>query len=960
MYRYFQVILLIILLLNTYNVNGASLISNSNCLIGYAEPKSNDVLEVMTIPQSCYTNCNKYCLEKFKLFSDQSNGSISTFNNTTSLMNAILLNNQDRLQSCMTSCYSGKRFDTKIRIPMMMDQSTGKILDDTGDIPYTWKCDIFSNATKVEDLSCNTPANGPIDNTSSLCAENELNTAFFSSATLFKSGNQASVSLANTTSTNNKVTLNPIIGTANNTIYLCGFKTLFFSPEYFVGKYSFKGKYPTTNIFSPLENAGTVNTGIKVKNGDYINIQYMGRYNSSYISDPNKPNYQDYKLDILVGQTKIDFDVSPYQLNDYDETTRNNQSQKCNDTCSSDYSNAICTSLECGYYNDNGIANKYGLDVNTFWMTSPSLFLELETSSNKIYKYPQFRQTILNGILNNIGDTPQDLIIRYPNANNQSQGGYFVSIEWRGCQYTNGERLQYTIVNNALTNSNNFNLYMASDNGPHWKDLNIKTVNNTLSSIIDIDSDSLEIPTQGDFNFENDTNVMNGLEQDKSKYQGKIFFKIKTLDQSEVSGINTAEISRANTSGSYNLKVVNLTVNEAIYNIIINTFVESLNKIPQNIFNGFMNSLEYITIIRLLLIFYIAFTGFTFMAGLAQISQQEAVIRIFKISIIILLMSENSFKFFNDYFFNAFNFKVIDFFANAFTPEIDIQMAPGLKINTGNCFAPGVPLRIFCLFEQDLRILFRWDFWSRIIGLAFSGFFLGVIGIVIGIILYLLVSIKVIGMYCIALITMTITISLSPIFIPLVLFKYTKIFFDSWIKQLLVIILQPMFVFLSISLFRAIFILLIQSLMGNVSCSMCWIDFSWWCLSLYLPLSLNSSPSFISFPMANLSMLLSIYFIGCGMYYMSTHAAKMSINLISFSLYNLNDTSVSGQAYFDLRHPLKSIGKNLGYFGEAPSVLLSSLSLDKESRDARENFRQRRIDKEEFKRYKKNNQNNNR
>ena len=44
------------------------------------------------------------------------------------------------------------------------------------------------------------------------------------------------------------------------------------------------------------------------------------------------------------------------------------------------------------------------------------------------------------------------------------------------------------------------------------------------------------------------------------------------------------------------------------------------------------------------------------------------------------------------------------------------------------------------------------------------------------------------------LIALGLTISLAPIFIPFILFKYTKTLFDAWIKQLMILITQPLFI----------------------------------------------------------------------------------------------------------------------------------------------------------------------
>lgn len=960
-------------MLNTYIVNAQSLINNSNCIIGYAAQNST-ALQVMTVSKFCYQNCTKYCLDKFKLFVDESND-VDIIDNMTSfnqedmmLRNGVLNNNKDRLQSCLSSCYSGVKFDTKIRIPIKTDSNTGQSIDDTGDTPYPWKCDIVSNAETLKDLSCNSQTDELIEDTGSLCEQNELDAAFYSTSDQFNAGDKVSIAITGMTPSD-YISNNPIVNIELNTVYLCGFKTLFFTPEYKLGDQYYTGKDKTADIFSPIKNNGKIETGIKVKNGDYLKIQYMGRYNSSCKNNTCKQKDQDYKLDIFVGDQKIDFDVSPYQLDDYNTEAKNNQSQKCNDTCSADESSSICNSLECGSYTQKD--NQYGLNVNTFWLTSPALFnkvVETQSVPQVISIYPQFRSTMINGTINNISNTAQELTIGYPSANKNAQGGYFVSVEWKGCKYSDGERLQYTIVNNALTFSNNFARYMISPNGPMWQDLLMtKDINNnSIYSIIDVDSGSFAIPQSEDFDFENDINVTNSLpikltyggskpydpsqyngsiaapinfaaqesrEYDPSKYTGSIYFRIKTLDESEADNLDSFERSRASTSGSYNIKVVNLTEARTFIDTIIEDFIAILKDIPERIFTGFTYSLEYLIIIKLLLIFYIAFTGLSFMIGLAPINQQEAINRVFKIAIVLILLSENSFKFFNQYLFQAFGLSAINFLANTFTPEINIELAPGLDLNTESCFAPGIPIKMLCILEQDLRLFFRWDFWNRIIGLSLSGFFLGSIAIIVGIVLYVMVILKIIIIYCLSLLIATITISLAPIFLPLILFKYTKNFFDSWIKQLISLMLQPVFVFLSTALFRILFLLLIQSLMGNAACQICWIGLFKWCfVTIYVPLSLGSSPSFASLPMSNIGMLLALYFIGHSMYSFAEKGTDMAGRLIKFGLLTLPDSS----AVIDNAKKFGSMTYNV------VTSPLDLLSMDDKSTDQRKNMRQER------------------
>ena len=119
-----------------------------------------------------------------------------------------------------------------------------------------------------------------------------------------------------------------------------------------------------------------------------------------------------------------------------------------------------------------------------------------------------------------------------------------------------------------------------------------------------------------------------------------------------------------NTSGQYYIAIQKYeTPNDGVIVNIIKTLREYFFKTSDNeskqgavqeMFRSLMRDVNFIEMVRAILLFYIAFTGISYLAGFAQITQQDGLIRIFKIGIIIALLSENSFDFFNQYLFSIF------------------------------------------------------------------------------------------------------------------------------------------------------------------------------------------------------------------------------------------------------------------------------------------------------------------
>jgi hypothetical protein len=89
-------------------------------------------------------------------------------------------------------------------------------------------------------------------------------------------------------------------------------------------------------------------------------------------------------------------------------------------------------------------------------------------------------------------------------------------------------------------------------------------------------------------------------------------------------------------------------------------------------------------------------------------------------------------------------------------------------------------------------------------------------------------------------------------------------------------------------------------------------------------------------PMSNIGMLLSLYFVGHGMYSFSTYAAGMSQRLINFTILNIAEAKVGPKEMYD---NAKSFGSMTYNTITSP---LDVLGVDDQSRQARRQNRQAR------------------
>lgn len=909
-----------------------SLISSSNCIIGSTREPSQTVT-VKTIGDVCYNNCQNYCAKKFKIdlksLTTQSSNGQQNDNNSSVTINQIAVTNQDRIENCLRSCFNGEQFDSKIRVPIKLDSKLYTPVNDDEKTPQSWLCDIYSDVKNPYDLACDNKNSTQVTD-GKICSTPELEASYFDGGISVTPGSKVVVALSNSVMNVESSQANDLIKISGNNVYLCGFNTVIFSPVFWRGNDKFTGIAPTSTTFNPRSN-GKISTDIFVKNGDYLEIQYSGRYHAN----PNTQVDDDYKLKIYADNQQLNFDVPKKNINDESDSSKKQKVSKCK-PCQQNPNDAVCSSYDCS--TSTTLKSNYGLQPRVSYVSYPKIFTKPIVSNES---ESSFRSTIISGQVEGLSDIPQEIKLEYPK--NGGDGGYLVSVSWRGCNYKSGERIQYTIINEAVLNTSpeNFRMYMTQY--ASWQNLNMSKSGSAISRNINVKKEDLQLPQE--LGIADDPAVLASASSNLEQAKGKIYLRINPLSDSEAKSMKVKNFSRANTIGQYNLKLSPSNASNLTLDGIRKKFENILKNVVEKIYTAFQSSHVYLTIIKLILVLYVAFLGLSFIVGIAQINQKEGVSRIFKIAIVIMLLSDNSFEFFNQYLFKFFSFEVMNSFANIFTlDKVEISVAAGLNANTQSCFEDqAVAVKMLCVMERDLQLFFSWSFWNRILGLIISGFFIPAIMIVIGIIMYGMVVVKVLLLYCVGMLALTVTVALSPIFLPMILFQYTKTFFDAWLKQLMALLIQPIFIFTAISLFRLIFMILVQAVMGIAACQICWLElvFPWgkYCLFnlyFYVPLALGSSPGFYSMPLGNVGLLLAMFFVGYGMQQFCDFASSMGTRLLNFNLFNVSNTGLGAEKIY---RDAKGFGKTTYNIGTAP---LDVLAIDDQSRSIRKNARAKR------------------
>ncbi|MFV9890337.1 MAG: type IV secretion system protein [Rickettsia conorii subsp. raoultii] len=214
---------------------------------------------------------------------------------------------------------------------------------------------------------------------------------------------------------------------------------------------------------------------------------------------------------------------------------------------------------------------------------------------------------------------------------------------------------------------------------------------------------------------------------------------------------------------------------DIIYNGAIKPITDQFRTFSQNFYIKLVKNSAVQNLAKAALTLYVTIFGLMFVAGALKLTAVELITRICKIAIVAFLIREESWSFFNTYFFSAFT-DGIDFF---------VTNVVGATSSRSNIFGFIDPIfdkytngRIWGLLFIELLQIHN--------GLAFIA-----IITIYSLITYFRAILEVIIGYVIAFIGVTVMISLAPFFIILMLFEKTKSLFDNWISTLLSYVVQP-------------------------------------------------------------------------------------------------------------------------------------------------------------------------
>ena len=246
-----------------------------------------------------------------------------------------------------------------------------------------------------------------------------------------------------------------------------------------------------------------------------------------------------------------------------------------------------------------------------------------------------------------------------------------------------------------------------------------------------------------------------------------------------------------------------------------------LCNVSEGIYKGLVSESDFMGYIRVILLLYVIFLGFSSVMGFSQLTHKELLIKVLKIGLIVQLISPNSWEFFNTYFFNLFTNGIgeitgIIFGQSSDVTPIDVS-EPWIKSSKDCNFQT---LAGFTAIDDVIGQLFSYETTRKVFSLFFwqiYGFiYIAIIYICLAVVLFVLI--RCILIYLVSFLIISILITLAPIFIPFMLFKLTRNFFDKWLKALISYFVQPILVLTFAFFLLQIFVAQMQSMLGYRVC----------------------------------------------------------------------------------------------------------------------------------------------
>lgn len=259
-----------------------------------------------------------------------------------------------------------------------------------------------------------------------------------------------------------------------------------------------------------------------------------------------------------------------------------------------------------------------------------------------------------------------------------------------------------------------------------------------------------------------------------------------------------------------------------------------------------------------LLVLFVMISSLLYLFGMIRETKHDMLIRMMKITLVIVLISPGSFRFFYDHFLVLF-VKGLEHLISVIT-----NFAPNM--NTGS-ITQGDEAKLFSFMEDMFNKFFAYSVWKKFAAFLHYQMWASLLmipAIFIGIVLYFLLCMYAYIIFLSGFMGIAFLVAIMPLFLISILFSPLKSLFEGWIKFCISFCLQSIMIFTLLSLLAAMIMNTFYKQLGFTVCYNKWLEiklcapkwvfggfciidkeyFSWTPGQIFVPYTLGEASSF--------------------------------------------------------------------------------------------------------------------
>lgn len=219
-----------------------------------------------------------------------------------------------------------------------------------------------------------------------------------------------------------------------------------------------------------------------------------------------------------------------------------------------------------------------------------------------------------------------------------------------------------------------------------------------------------------------------------------------------------------------------------------------------------------------LLVLFVMISSLLYLFGMIRETKHDMLIRMMKITLVIVLISPGSFRFFYDHF--------LVLFVKGLEQLISIITNFAPNMNTGS-IAQGNEAKLFKFMEDMFNKFFAYSVWKKFAAFLHYQMWASLLmipAIFIGIVLYFLLCLYAYIIFLSGFMGIAFLIAIMPLFLISILFSPLKSLFEGWIKFCISFCLQSIMIFALLSLLASIIMNTFYRQLGFTVCYNKWFE----------------------------------------------------------------------------------------------------------------------------------------